>query len=37
MNPARDFAAGDGILMARAVGTKIVNMDSVLLVPYNGG
>ncbi len=37
MNPARDFAAGDGILMASAVGAKIVNMDSVLLVPYNGG
>lgn len=32
-----DGAAGDGILMARAVGAKIVNMDSVLLVPYNGG
>lgn len=37
MKAARDFAAGDGILMARAVGAKIVNMDSVLLVPYNGG
>lgn len=36
MKTARDFAAGDGILMARAVGAKIVNMDSVLLVPYNG-
>lgn len=32
-----DGAAGDGILMASAVGAKIVNMDSVLLVPYNGG
>ena len=32
-----DGATGDGVLMAQRVGARLVDMDAVQLIPYNGG